>query len=903
MARSAVRQAPDIHDIKEAVAAIVPHGYVSDRFLWNFMAAYDAPQSMITQLHGALGDSLRLTGAIWPSNLHFIEALPGDVDATLQAMVDTRRTKRNKVRFLMTCDGTDIAARDLKTDTSLFCSFDELADNYGFFLPLAGIESYVAAEENPVDVKATKNLSQIYDAILAEPKNADWRTSERQHDLNHFMAQLIFCLFAEDTGIFPDNLFSRTLHDHCARQPWTAAEILKPIFDAMSVDGDARLTMPGFATAFPFVNGGLFRGDNPVPHISKNAYRRICDAARQDWGRINPDIFGSMIQAIADADQRSELGLHYTSVPNILKVLDPLFLDDLREAKVAAWNDRRALMALLERMTKIRIFDPAAGSGNFLVIAYKELRRLEMQIIERLHDRFDVPAPLWPHVRLQNFYGIEIQDFSCETARLGLWLAEYQMNRAYGEIFGKHAPPLPLRDACTIRHDNALRMDWRDVCPPTDDPAVDTYIVGNPPYLGSKKREEEQKLDINSVTEPYEKRYGRFGDLDYVGGWFIKAAELLTGMKGAAAFVATNSICQGQQVAMLWPLVFDLNMEIGFAHRSFKWSNLAKNNAGVTCVIVGIRSLGDAPKHLYENGVRTCAQNISPYLLDGLNIIVKKVPKSLSKMPEMLFGNMPRSKHLVLNKSEKERLIDEAVEVQKYIRKFVGSEDFIKQIERYCIWIDETQVNHARLIPSIGRILTLVAQERSMSAAESTQAFAEKPYRFVQIQGTGATSIIIPRVSSENRQYLPVGWLTGGEIISDSAFAIYDAEMWLISLIGSRLHQLWVATICGRLRTDIRYSNTLGWNTFPVPNLSDDDKAALTKTAEGILLARDMHFPATIAALYDPEKMPENLREAHRANDVLVESLYATRPFSTDTERLQHLFDRYVAMTRDGADR
>ena len=902
MARSAVKQAPSIHDIKEAVEAIMPHGFVSNNFLWNFMEAYGAPHSQISQLHATSGATLGSTGAIWRTHLHYIESLPGDIDATLQAMMDLPRTKRNQVRFVMTCDGHDIAARDLKTGELLACRFAELATHYSFFLPLAGREVYIPPEENPVDVKAAKALSQIYDAILAAPENAEWRKAERQHDLNHFMAQLIFCLFAEDTGIFEDNLFSRTLYDHCGSQPWTTADILKPVFDAMSVDGDERLPFPGFATAFPFVNGGLFRGDNPVPHISANAYRRIYGAAQQDWGAINPDIFGSMIQAVADADQRSELGLHYTSVPNILKALNPLFLDELNAARMAGWNDRTALMALLERLTKIRIFDPAAGSGNFLVIAYKELRKLEMQIVERLHDKFHMPAPLWPHVKLQNFFGIEIQDFSCETARLGLWLAEYQMNRAHGEVFGKHAPPLPLRDACTIRHGNALRIDWHDVCPPSDDPAVETYIVGNPPYKGQSEQTDEMKSDLEIV---FNGRSNYWKSLDYVAGWFLKAADYVRSNKASFALVATNSVNQGQQVPILWPLVLEDGIEILFAHRSFKWRNNAAKNAGVTCVIVGCGTVGgrsNTSKLIYEGDVQTTVPDINSYLIAGEHIELKKRPSPLSSIPPMEIGAKPADgSNLILTNRCYESLISTSPDAEKFTRKYVGSRDFIDGIERYCLWVEDSDLETAIAIPEIQARFENVREFRLKSDKKPTERQAATPHKFAEARAsTGQCSIIIPSVSSERREYLPVGWLDGRQIISNAAFAIYDAEMWLIALIGSRLHQLWISTVCGRLRTDIRYSNTLGWNTFPVPDLSKDNKTALTKTAENILLARDAHFPATIAQLYDPEKMPDDLRAAHRANDELLEGLYTKRPFKTDNERLQHMFDRYAAMTRKG---
>jgi hypothetical protein len=566
-------------------------------------------------------------------------------------------------------------------------------------------------------------------------------------------------------------------------------------------------------------------------------------------------------------------------------------------------------------MAHIRVFDPACGSGNFLVIAYKQMREIEAEINQRrgeLHLKSAIP--------LTNFRGIELRSFSAEIARLALIIAEYQCDVLYRGQKEALAEFLPLDSQNWITCDNALRIDWLSVCPPSgtgvkllgDDlfstplnqaeidfknEGGETYICGNPPYLGSKWQSAEQKSDMVRVWLKHPKLAKT---TDYVTGWFAKFFDYLDSEPNAiSAFVTTNSVCQGQQATEVWPVAFQRGCEIRFAHTSFKWANLASYNAGVTVVIVGLGIKSTTPKKLYQDNLVKQCTTISPYLVPDSLAYVQKANQPISEQSPMLFGNMPRDGgHLFLDSDLAKRISHEDTVAGIFIKRCVGSEELINGKQRYCLWIEDDQIEKANESDFIKQRLKLVAENRSQSEAESTRQFAQQPHRFVQIAGNAKnTVIVVPRVSAESRPYLPIGYFPLGTIVSDSAFALYDAPLWNMALIASKLHLVWITTVCGKLETRLRYSNTLGWNTFPVPLLTEKNKHDLTRCAEDILLAREAHFPATIAELYAPDNMPENLRHAHERNDEVLERIYIGRRFKNDTERLEKLFELYTKMT------
>jgi hypothetical protein len=906
-------------EIEQAITDLAEQPFDRAEFPYAFLEAFGNKATTIKRLRAGASNKSDLGGVLQTSNIHILTSDPGRVTQTLAALKASPATAKAKAKFILATDGADFEAEDLTSGETVACAFKDFPDHFGFFLPLAGISTVRQISENAFDIRATSRLNRLYVELLKD--NPTWGTGERRHDMNKLMARLIFCFFAEDTDIFGGKgKFTETVARMSAGDSSNTHEVIATLFRTMNTKREDRAAagLPRWANIddFPYVNGQLFSGGDEVPRFSKIARSYLLHVGGLDWTKINPDIFGSMIQAVAEDEERGELGMHYTSVPNILKVLNPLFLDDLRSKLEEAGDNPRTLLNLRKRIAKIRVFDPACGSGNFLVIAYKEMRAIEAEINKRRGEpdrASDIP--------LTNFRGIELRDFPAEIARLALVIAEYQCDVLYRGQKLALAEFLPLRNENWITCHNALRIDWLSVCPPTgtgvklqaddlfetplDQAEIDfqneggeTYLCGNPPYLGNKLQSEEQKSDLAGV---FDGRLEGWKSLDYVAAWLMKAADYGLKTSAASAFVVTNSVCQGQQVPILWPTIFATGHSIDFAHTSFKWSNLASHNAGVIVIIVGISNTAGRKKRLYthddDNSVleRLC-DNINPYLVDGLNLVVEARRDPPKDRAPMLFGNMPRDGgHLIASYEEKITESHGDKIFEKYLRRFVGSEDFIQGKLRYCLWIEESQWSDAVLSPAIARRLDAVKTMRLASKAGSTRDYAKAPYRFVQIQGRAKQSaLIVPRHSSERRPYLPVGLLEATTIVADSAFALYDAPLWSLALIASRLHLVWIAAVCGKLKTDYRYSNTLGWNTFPIPMLTDKNKADLTRCAEDILLAREAHFPATTADLYDSESMPPNLRQAHERNDEVLERIYIGRRFRNDTERLEKLFTLYA---------
>jgi len=905
-------------EIEEAVAELAGTPFDAGQFPFAFLAAFGNRQVTVQRLRAGSGNASDVEGGVLQrNNIHMATCVAGRVPETLKDLRDSPKTAANKVKFILATDGLTLEAEELATGEPLACAFSDFADHFAFFLPLAGISTIKQIKDNPVDIKATGRLNKLYVELLKD--NPDWATAERRHDLNHFMARLIFCLFAEDTGIFlGSSLFSATVERMSDSQSTNTHEVISELFRAMNTKTENRPAgnFRPWADAMPYVNGGLFSGSSDCPRFSKIARSYLLRAAALNWQEINPDIFGSMIQAVADDDERGALGMHYTSVPNILKVLNPLFLDDLRQQLDAAGDNGRALLNLRKRISKIRVFDPACGSGNFLVIAYKQLRAIEAEINRRrgeTHQRSEI--------RLTNFRGIELRDFPAEIARLALIIAEYQCDVIHRGQQEALAAFLPLDTQNWITCGNALRLDWLSLWPPTgtsvklrandlfstptnqsqidfENEGGETYICGNPPYLGSKWQSEEQKADLASI---FAGRVSSWKSLDYVAGWFMKAADYGRHTNGATALVSTNSICQGQLVPVLWPAIFESGARIHFAYNSFKWANLASNNAVVTVVVVGITHSEFAVCKLFEMQpagelVERQVDNINAYLIPGPNIVVEAVRAPINSLSPMVFGNMPRDAgYLLMEDDERRALIRKCPAAQKYLKWFQGADDFISGRYRACVWVDEKDFAEASTIPELAARFEGVKRTRLESNAESTRSFGSKPYRFVQIQGVAKRSaIIVPRHSSERREYLPVGLVGSDVIVADSALAIYDADLWNVSILLSKLHLVWVSAVCGKIKTDYRYSNTIGWNTFPVPFLTAQNKTALSVSAQNILIARESHFPATIGELYDPDHMPEDLRRAHEANDEILERIYMGRRFRNDTERLEKLFQLYA---------
>jgi len=901
-------------EIEQALSDLAEQEFGGAEFPFQFLAAFGNKATTIQRLRKGDSNASDVPGGVLQRNhIHMAVAEPGTVGRTLTALKASPKTIQAKAKFILATDGTTLEAEELATGDAIACDYAQFPDHFGFFLPLAGISPIKEIKDNPIDVRATGRLNKLYVELLRE--NPEWAAFERRPDMNHFMARLVFCFFAEDTDIFPGaSLFTATVDRMSERDGSNVHEVLETIFRAMNTRTEHRAAaaIPRWAAEFPYVNGGLFSGSTEVPAFTRTARSYLYQAGQLDWKEINPDIFGSMIQAVADEEERGTLGMHYTSVPNILKVLNPLFLDDLWEQLETAGDNKIKLLNLRKRMARIRVFDPACGSGNFLVIAYKQMREIEAQI-NRLRGEADLPS----EIPINNFRGIELRDFPAEIARLALIIAEFQCDVLYRGQKEALKDVLPLDSQNWIACGNALRLDWLAICPPTgtgvkllgddlfntplDQAEIDfeneggeTYICGNPPYIGYNKQTDEQKEDLRRI---FEARTRNWRSLDYISGWFGKFSDIAS-HGFSAAFVTTNSACQGEHAAILWPILFSEGLQIDFGVANFRWANNAANNATVTVSIVGLSPKNGREKYLYVGEHRRKVSNINQYLLEGDPVPMVAAARSIAGLQQMLLGNMPKDGgNLILNCDEAEALRHTFPDAERFIYGFYGSNELINGSHRYCLWIEDDQVESANAIAPIAKRLQGVSEMRLKSPAKSTRDFANRPHRFKQIQGLAiGYTVIVPSVSSERREFLPVGVLPKENIVSSLAFALYDAPLWSMALIASRMHLVWVATVCGKLETRYRYSNTLGWNTFPVPTLTEQNKTDLTACAKEILLARENHFPATIADLYEPDIMPEDLRRAHEKNDEVLERIYIGRKFKNDTERLEELFDLYTKM-------
>ncbi|MBZ7137960.1 MULTISPECIES: class I SAM-dependent DNA methyltransferase [Enterobacterales] len=905
-------------EIEQAITDLAEQTFDPVEFPYAFLEAFGNKATTIKRLRAGASNKSDLGGVLQTNNIHILTSKTGQVTQMLAALKSSPATVKTKAKFILATDGIDFEAEDLASGQTIACAFKDVPDHFGFFLPLAGISTVRQISENAFDIRATSRLNRLYIELLKD--NPEWGTTERRHDMNKFMARLIFCFFAEDTDIFiGKGRFTETISQMSERDASNMNDVIATLFRTMNTPDDERAAsgIPRWSAEFPYVNGALFSGSDEVPRFSRIARSYLLHVGNLDWTRINPDIFGSMIQAIAEDEERGELGMHYTSVPNILKVLNPLFLDDLRSKLEEAGENPRTLLNLRKRIARIRVFDPACGSGNFLVIAYKEMRAIEAGINWRRGEpdrASDIPVT--------NFRGIELRDFPAELARLALIIAEYQCDVLYRGQKLALAEFLPLRSENWITCGNALRLDWYSLMDesgsgvrvisddllqtPLDQAEIEfeyeggeTYICGNPPYKGTKNQSDEQKADLLSVFSKYS---GTFKVLDYVSAWFVKTAEYLSCVNGAAAFVSTNSICQGNQVPVLWPLVAGLGVRISFAYTSFKWANLASHNAGVTVVVIGLsRSFGTKCRlfdHQGETTVEREVANINAYLVPNPDIFINKKSDPPLGCASMVLGNQPyEGGHLIFDNDGIEALSIPKDVREAITRKILGSSEVINGSERYCLWIEEKNLALATSFPAVSAQVNKVKEWRLKSERPATRSMATRPHQFCEMKCGIKSVIIVPIRSSENREYLPVALFDERTTVSNLAYSIYDGSLFNLALIASRLHLIWISTVCGKLETRFSYSNKMGWNTFPVPTLTDKNKEDLTRCAEDILLAREHHFPATIAELYDPEIMPVDLRAAHDRNDEVLERIYIGRRFKNDTERLEKLFDLYTKMT------
>ena len=932
-------------EIEQAVSALVEAPFDVAEFPFQFLQAFGNRETTLKRLRAGDTNHSDVDGLLQRGNIHLKVAALGEVALTLDALRASPATGRQKAKFILATDGQILQVENLTTGESRSCDYRDFPLEVDFLHPLAGIAYVTPPEESKIDVKASKRLNRLYVELLKT--NPDWETDVRREELNHFFARLIFCFFAEDTGIFDQaDRFTNTLAKTTTPDGSDTHFVLSTLFRAMNMRREDRAApdLPAWAMNFEYVNGNLFSGSTETPRFSKIARSYLLGCGRDlNWKLINPDIFGSMIQAVADDEERGALGMHYTSVPNILKVLNPLCLDDLRQKLAEAGDSPIKLLNLRKRLARIRVFDPACGSGNFLVIAYIKMREIEAIVNERRGEK-ELPSA----IPMTNFRGIEIRGFAAEIARLALIIARFQCDSLHiGDLFARRQL-LPLDKENWITKGNALELDWLKLCPPTEtgvkvensegllypeklnqaeidfeNVGGETYICGNPPYAGAtvtaprgasketkaklKKESERRKADLQQI---FGESIDGWKSLDYVSGWFYRFCLYTVSCRADAAFVSTNSISQGQQVSLLWPHIFRHDVSISFARTSFKWKNLASKNAGVTVVVIGLRKSNATRPILFDeadpsNPIQRQVDYIGAYLVPNIDVIVPPARKPLNGLPEMDYGSKPADGGgLIVSAHEFERLSDEVA--RRFIKPYIGSDDYIDGKVRYCLWVKAGEANEAETSDFVTRRAIRVKAFRSESDKTQTRELASSPLQFAEVRhedDSNSPPMVIPIHTGEDRSFLPVGALPPGAVVSNAAYGLYNAPLWCMALIGSRLHLTWIAAVCGKLETRYRYSNTLGWNTFPRPRegFSESNKAELTRRAEEILLAREAHFPATIADLYEPDKMPADLRLAHDRNDEYLEQVYIGRRFRNDTERLEKLFELYTEMIAKAA--
>jgi hypothetical protein len=863
-------------------------------FIFDLLAAYGRSQGNITRLrNGQLNVADDKDNEVAQKGVVYFK--PAAVsDDELYTVVDDLKSSvtvvRYSTRFVIATNYKKLLAIDTKTGEPLDINIKEIAKHHTYFLPWAGMEKAQFVAENHADVKAAEKMAKLFDTLVAYN---GYKTADEWHYLTTFFTRLLFCFFAEDTNIFQKNQFINAIASYTQEDGSDLKEFLRVLF--ASLDDEDKTGYPAYLAAFPYVNGQLFSDFTKIPEFNKEARKLLVESSSKlDWSNINPDIFGSMFQAVVRPGERTSLGQHYTSVPNILKTIEPLFLDDLKAEFDKAYNDIKKLEQLLGRISKIKVFDPACGSGNFLIIAYKELRKLEHAILERKGELVGGAQQVMfgSSIHVENFYGIEIDDFAHEVAILSLWLAKHQMNMEFAEKFGIELPLIPLKEAGNIVQGNAARLDWNEVC--YNDKKSEIYLAGNPPYAGFKMQTSSQKEDMKEVFS-YRNDYKK---LDYISCWFHKATDYIRSSQSEYAFVATNSISQGEHVGLLWPEILSDDIEIGFAHLSFKWTNNAKHNAGVTCVVVGVRNKSSKPRRIIGDGLAHLATNINAYLVDGPDIIVHKRSRPISNLPKMSLGNMPKDDgNFLLTKPEVDTLIKSDSRIKNFIRPAVGAREFLNGIDKWCIWITPGEYEVANSIELLRARIDKVRDFRQKSTDKSAQLMARTPYMFREQKVAKSYSIIIPTVTSERREYIPMGILDQKSVIIAPNNAIYDPEMYVFGLITSRMHMVWVRAVAGRLKTDFRYSSAIAYNNFPVPVLTQSEKDIIKTRVHEILDIRENHPEKTLANMYDPDKMPDDLRLAHQMLDEAVEKIYRKKPFDNDEERLTSLFDLYEAMT------
>lgn len=804
-------------------------------------------------------------------------------------------------KYVLISDFASFRLYDLETGKEYQFLIEELPDKTSLFGFIYGAEKREYKAQDPVNIKVAEKLGELHDA-LEESKYTG-------HKLEVFLVRLVYCLFADNTGIFqPIGHLLFLLEDRTNKNGSDLGSFLNTLFQILDTpEGERQSNLDDDLKQFPYVNGNLFSERIDLPFFSEKMRQTVIDACSMDWSKVSPAIFGSLFQSVMDAEERRNLGAHYTSEQNIMKVIQGLFLDELYEEFEARKNNHRKLNEFHEKIAGLKFFDPACGCGNFLVITYRELRKLELKIlkqIDHLTGRKDAElfASKLSKIDVDSFYGIEYEEFPAEIARVALWLTDHQANQRLSAEFGLNYVRLPLVKSANILHANALRVDWNDlVSNKGNKEETNLYILGNPPFIGKQFRTKEQNIDMDLACPDVPS----FKTLDYVCAWYIKAAKFIKNTKIKVAFVSTNSISQGEQTSILWQYLINNGAKIHFAHRTFKWTNEARGKAAVYCVIIGFATFDTINKRLFDYETPTsepheiAVKNINPYLIDYEDLVITKRREPVSNIPQIIFGNMPNDGgNLLFDEAEKQRFLASEPNAEKFIKPFLGAYEFINNKNRYCLWLNEIAPNDWLNLKEIVNRVERVKENRLASTRETTRKLADYPYLFGEIRQPKTDYVLIPSVSSENRFYVPIGFISNEVIASNLVMFVPNATLYHFGVLTSLMHNAWMRQICGRLKSDYRYSNTLVYNNFPFPNdASGSQINRVEETAQAILDARELYKDSTLAVLYNPLSMPKELVDAHRANDKAVDACYGRKKFKNEIERLEFLFDLYRQYT------
>lgn len=856
----------DIVDVKD-----------KENFLFDFLDLYDIPKSSITKLKTGTINLSDNPGDYHLKNKLFFRETEENPITDYAILIKEIEYMSSKPRYVFVTDFETVLAQDTKTKESLDINFEDLPQYFDFFLAWNGVEKADLEKENPLDVKAAERFARLYELLNEINKDED------KHHLNLFLTRVIFCLFAEDTGIFEKKSFTNGLKQFTKEDGSNINGYLSELFK--SLDNENKEDVPTIYKHFPYVNGKLFRESHQTIKFDSQAWNLLIECGEMlNWSEINPDIFGSMIQTIASKDTRENLGMHYTSVSNILKVIKPLFLDDLYEEFEVNFNKKNKLQELYNRLGKIKFFDPACGSGNFLIITYKELRKFEMVVFNRINELSSGDMVYLPSVTLDQFYGIELEEFASEVAQVSLWIADHQMNMDLEKEHMDLRPTLPLNDAGKIKNGNALLVDWDEICPHEDDEEV--YVFGNPPYSGNPNKK--QKKDMDYVF----KGLKNYKSLDFIGSWFYLGKKYIKNTRTKLAFVTTNSVVQGRQVEYLWSKILFDNIDIDFAYLPFKWANNARSIAGVTVVIIGLIDGNHKSENIiFDNNNYAKVESISPYLTSGPKKIVKGMSKPLFTNKNLIVGSRPNdSGYLIFTKDDYESSILKYPELKECFKKFMSGKDFTNNTHRYCLWMTDELWEKHRNNPIIKQRISLLYQKRKKDNA--ADGLIKKPYKFQNNRNENQSGFFIPQASSANREYIPMGLIDKETIVADPNFTLYNPKFEEMALLMSKMHMVWIDRVAGKLRQDYRYSVRLCYNTFPFIEIPNSDKETLRDLVLNIFDIR-AEEGKKLADLYSRDTMPKKLRRAHEDLDLAVEQLYQKKPFSNDTERLDILFEMY----------